>query len=126
MAADPYGYLRSCSACSAHLLTYASADRDAPALCRKCEPGLMTAEEILAQPHPRFSLYSGRNSTEYVLLFREGDKLVVRRMGFPDEPSFETTVSMVRPQFSYAKLTREKARLARERSTAKAGARRAR
>lgn len=117
MASDPYGHLRSCSGCSAHLLTYASADRDEPVYCPKCEQGLMSAEEQLAEAQPRLALFTERYNREYVLLRREGDSLVLRPLGFPDGGSFTTTVSNVRPRFSYAKLSqaREASRVSRRR-----------
>lgn len=122
---DPYGYLRSCTACSAHLLSYATRDRQEGLLCSACLPGEETAEEILAQNRPRLTLWTHPNTREFVLLYRDGDRIVVRQLGFPDAESFETTVAQVRPRFSYTKLARVKRDRAKAAQAKKAARKRA-
>lgn len=107
MAADPYGYLRSCAGCSAHLLTH---NGPGPLYCRKCTPGLMDGTEQL-DPAVRFDArltFYGEDGTEWIPVsdVHDGGLFLAKVLGRPDMEPVERHVNAVRPRFSYAKLSR--------------------
>jgi hypothetical protein len=102
---DPYGYLRCCAACSAHLLSYATADNE-EVYCAKCRTGLA----VIAESGDAVRLYARPRWERYCVLARDGDTLTLRRLGWPDADPFDVRIGTVMPEFSYSRIQKAERR----------------
>jgi hypothetical protein len=98
---DPHGYLRICAGCGKYLRTYVT-HADDRSWCDKCRTGLA----VVAEPGGVVRLYGQPEWTRYCVLGRDGDSVMVRRLGFPDAEKFEVRVALVMPEFEYSLITK--------------------
>lgn len=82
--------LRSCSGCSAHLLTNDGASQHL--FCKTCKPkhvtpfdewaaGLKPGDEVYVQP---YAAWRGLSHSRYLVVGREGSTLTVQVLGVPE------------------------------------------
>jgi hypothetical protein len=105
-----YNHLRSCAGCSAHLLTYASRERDEAVFCNKCQPGLLTPEEQAHQGN-RVKFWGEREGQEWIVI-EEPDNagyFHAKELGRPTDEPVLRHVNGIKPEFSYTKLNRVRA-----------------
>jgi hypothetical protein len=87
---DPSNSLRSCAGCSAHILTNDTTSE--MAWCAKCKPKhvkpfdewaatVQVGSRVYLQPYASFR---GLSHSEYLVTGREGDKLTVQLLGWPE------------------------------------------
>lgn len=90
--------LRSCAGCSAHLLT--NDGRSEYVWCPKCHPkhntpfeewaaALKVGDRVYVQPYVAFR---GLSRSEYLIIERDGDRLTLQVLGWP-EARIETTTA---------------------------------
>lgn len=99
--------LRSCAVGGGHHAGYRSASFGGSYLCPKHLR--QTFEGFDPRPghpvHSRVKTFDG--DTDWCVLARDGDKLTLRRLGFPDSPVTVLPVSATRPAgYNFAAITR--------------------
>ncbi len=115
MTGLPISYLRLCAGCNAQLLlNYHVEDRDESVYCPTCQTGLA----VVAEPGGRVRLFGEHRTFEFCVLDRDGEKLTLRRFGFPESEPFEISVNNVRPEFSYSRVQRGPAKTGQKRRRA--------
>jgi hypothetical protein len=112
--ASPGSALRLCAAHNGQWLAYASRDFDGAFYCAKARREM--AEQLDPQPSSvcgrtqpgkqRVRCISSAHPGEYVVLEREGDRVVVRRLGSPGSIAITTTLGSLYPAAGEVRFTR--------------------
>jgi hypothetical protein len=100
-------YLAVCAACGAYPAggVYAcEVPQPRPFYCPSCRSGLVSPEEH-AQPNAivRKANRPDGPFSQLVVLSRDGDRVTVRPLGFPDGPEETLPLAELAPEFSYAR-----------------------